>query len=92
MGTTIGTPRIGITLVDLFRLSIRTTSPPPTAQAATRAHSRLIGRTGMPDATRRLRSSPVNSAMATMTASMSHPAQTGMDLFMIANTAGASMR
>jgi hypothetical protein len=30
--------------------------------------------------------------MATMTASMTHPAQTGMDWFMIAITAGSSMR
>ena len=56
MGTTIGTPLMGITLVDLFRLSSKTTNPPPTAQAATRAHSRLMGRTGIPLATRRLRS------------------------------------
>ena len=56
IGTTIGTPWIGITLVDRFRLSSRTTNPPPTTQAPTRAHSRLIGRTGMPVATRRLRS------------------------------------
>ena len=56
MGTTIGTPWIGITLVDRFRLSSRTTNPPPTTQAPTRAQRRLIGRTGMPVASRRLRS------------------------------------
>ena len=56
MGTTIGTPWMGITLVDRFRLSSRTTRPPPTTHTPTLANSRLIGRTGMPLAIRRLRS------------------------------------
>jgi hypothetical protein len=43
-------------LVDRFRLRKNTTNPPPTAHAAMRAHSRLIGRTGMPAAARRERS------------------------------------
>jgi hypothetical protein len=51
IGTTIGTPRIGMMLVDRFRVSRKITSPPPIAHAATRAHSRLIGRTATPLAT-----------------------------------------
>ena len=94
IGTTIGTPLIGITLVDRFWLSRKTTNPPPTAQATTRAHSRLIGRTGMPvGSSAAAVVEPGDAARsATMTTSISQPAQTGIDLFMIAITAGASMR
>ena len=56
IGTTIGTPSIGMGPLARFWFSRNTMNPPTTTQATTRTSSRLIGRTGIPSANRRMRS------------------------------------